>query len=226
MTKLRAGLLVLFLTAGSLTACSGKEAKSVAFTAVAAKAMLDGRFDDAISSLTTAIEHDPKNARAYSYRGECHYYLKDFDKAIADLDRALALDPDRPTTLSVRGLARAARDGYSEGAIKDSEKACSLGVKKACSRAKEYSKRRKVDRANTLYAKGVEIFKAGRIDEAISLFTESITLNPTLLPDSHGYRAKAYAVKGDTASALRDYAEACRLGNDFCCKEAAKLRSP
>jgi tetratricopeptide (TPR) repeat protein len=52
--------------------------------------------DDALSAiedLTRAIELEPDRADAYYQRGRCHALLGKRDDALADYDRAIALDP-------------------------------------------------------------------------------------------------------------------------------------
>jgi tetratricopeptide (TPR) repeat protein len=65
-----------------------------------------GRFRDAIVSLTRALIADPKLPDAYRRRADCQYILVPvlggdtqayYDRAVADYDVALALDPDAYT---------------------------------------------------------------------------------------------------------------------------------
>jgi tetratricopeptide (TPR) repeat protein len=53
--------------------------------------------DQLLSDLQTyedAIERDPSNAAAYSFLGEVHLRLRNFDEATAEFEKALELDPE------------------------------------------------------------------------------------------------------------------------------------
>jgi tetratricopeptide (TPR) repeat protein len=62
------------------------------------------RFNEGIKLLTSALKHGDK-LWFYQERGRCHYFLKNYDKALLDYDRALALHPESVTTLSWRSWA-------------------------------------------------------------------------------------------------------------------------
>lgn len=47
----------------------------------------------AMEGVEKAIAHNPKNARAFFYRGLCFYSRKDWPTAIADFEKAMELDP-------------------------------------------------------------------------------------------------------------------------------------
>jgi len=47
-------------------------------------------YDGAISSFTEAAAFNPNDSNAYLMRGQCFYYLRQFQKAIEDFDRAQA----------------------------------------------------------------------------------------------------------------------------------------
>ncbi len=68
-----------------------------------------GRKDyvQSIEYLTLALGQQPDHAMALTRRGMSQYYLKDYEAALADLQRASELDPDIPMLSSY--LARAER---------------------------------------------------------------------------------------------------------------------
>lgn len=51
-----------------------------------------GKTDEGIKYLDRAIELDPKNERAYIYRGELHFFREDYAKTIEDFEKAAALN--------------------------------------------------------------------------------------------------------------------------------------
>lgn len=62
-----------------------------------------GRVDDALAELSEILRRDTGNAVAHYQRGLLLYTEKgDLDAALADLDRALALDPEDTTTRLIR----------------------------------------------------------------------------------------------------------------------------
>ncbi|MFJ8563111.1 tetratricopeptide repeat protein, partial [Streptomyces microflavus] len=52
-----------------------------------------GRYDQAITDLTAALELDPTDAWALAARGQAHRQAGRYDQAITDLTAALELDP-------------------------------------------------------------------------------------------------------------------------------------
>lgn len=63
----------------------------------------------ALSACTAALarlgDHDPARAEFYVCRGRAQYRLAQYDAAIGDFDRALALDPRLAEAYANRGLA-------------------------------------------------------------------------------------------------------------------------
>jgi len=53
-----------------------------------------GQSREAAEIYTEILRHDPNNARAYGFRGGCYATLRENDKAIADLLRAIELNPN------------------------------------------------------------------------------------------------------------------------------------
>jgi hypothetical protein len=83
----------------------------------AADALLfTGQFEDARSRAEKVLAKDPKNVRAHTVRGLATAGLKDTDRAVDEIQKALELDPSRATTyanLAVLQLGAAARRGGS-----------------------------------------------------------------------------------------------------------------
>src|SRR6266542_3780046 len=62
-----------------------------------------GNREDAIELATKAIETEPKNAKAYYVRGRFYAEVRQPQKAVQDLNQALALDPAIPLAYYQRG---------------------------------------------------------------------------------------------------------------------------
>jgi len=72
-----------------------------------------------------AIEINPNDADAHTYRGGAYTSKKDDDKALPDLDRAIALNPKQGAAFGVRGTLRIEKQQYPE-AVADLDRAIEL----------------------------------------------------------------------------------------------------
>jgi tetratricopeptide (TPR) repeat protein len=66
--------------------------------------------DNAIADWNSAINRDPRDARAYRQRGGAYFKKGDFSLAIADYSRAIELEPKEAKGYFNRGLVYQARD--------------------------------------------------------------------------------------------------------------------
>lgn len=71
------------------------------------------------------MELAPEDAYIYDSRGEAYYGLEEFEKALADYDKALELDPTMSTSYKYRGFVQQAL-GNAEQAIADLEQYLTL----------------------------------------------------------------------------------------------------
>lgn len=84
-----------------------------------------GKYEDAITDYTRAIEIDPGKADYYVNRGIAYLNMKQFDLAIADFDKAIELDPTLAIAYANRGCAYASK-GLLDLAISDFKKTIEL----------------------------------------------------------------------------------------------------
>ncbi len=68
--------------------------------------LLRERAEDAIRFATTSIKQDSNNLPAYRVRASAYLHLDQPEKALADLDRAVELNPEGADLLELRGTAR------------------------------------------------------------------------------------------------------------------------
>jgi tetratricopeptide (TPR) repeat protein len=54
-----------------------------------------GQYQQAAEALQAAVAQNPRNPSLYYWLGRCYYEIRDFNGAISNWDRAVALDPDR-----------------------------------------------------------------------------------------------------------------------------------
>jgi tetratricopeptide (TPR) repeat protein len=66
--------------------------------------LIGNNSSEALEYLNRAIQIEPNNANAYANRGMARFNLQDYEGAIADYDRSIALDPNHP------GVPRTRRD--------------------------------------------------------------------------------------------------------------------
>ncbi len=66
-----------------------------------------GRYRDAIATFTEGIEKHPEDARLYRHRGHRWITVRQFDRAIADLERAAALVRGKPDEIEPDGAPNA-----------------------------------------------------------------------------------------------------------------------
>jgi tetratricopeptide (TPR) repeat protein len=133
-------------------------------------------------------------------RGTAYYAKGDYDRAIADLDEALRLEPKYAAAFNQRGYAYAAK-GNQDHAIADYKEAIRLQPKFVVA----------------LTARGTANYAKGDYDRAIDDYSEAIRLyskSPeTFLSRGAAYvsRGGAYDEKGDHVRAIADFGEAIRL---------------
>ncbi|BCS97507.1 hypothetical protein DSLASN_31390 [Desulfoluna limicola] len=107
-----------------------------------------GRYMEAISYYTHAIDAAPAYFEAYYNRGLTWHSMKLFYKAIVDLDRALELRPNNPDVLYYRGLAYEATGQYTE-ALADIQIASGKGNRQAKKHLKSGELKRKAQKKGT-----------------------------------------------------------------------------
>lgn len=107
-----------------------------------------GRYMDAVSCYTRAINSAPTYFEAYYNRGLTWHSMKLFYKAIVDLDRALELRPNNPDVLYYRGLAYEATGQFRE-ALSDIQIASGKGNRQAKKHLKSGDLKRKARKKGT-----------------------------------------------------------------------------
>jgi tetratricopeptide (TPR) repeat protein len=141
---------------------------------------------DGVTLWTSVLAEYPALPMAYAQRAWSYHQQGDAARAMADLDRALALDPSDGDALSTRGTVYFAAGDYSR-ALEDLNGAV---------RARPYS-------ASVRNNRGTALLAVGKYDEAIADFTRAIELRPRF---AEGYlnRALARGVKKEFALAVPD----------------------
>ncbi|HZS09949.1 MAG TPA: tetratricopeptide repeat protein [Blastocatellia bacterium] len=161
------------------------------------------RDTDLSESLTARIRIiDPHLAAVYFKRGAARKAKGEFDEAIADFDRALAVKPRFVEALIHRGNAWHLK-GESEKAIADFSRAIALDSR----RVEAYNNR------------GIARQAAGDIAGAIADFDHSIALAPDS-SEAWNNRGAAHCVRGEIDAAMADLDRAIALNPDFALAHA------
>jgi lipoprotein NlpI len=129
----------------------------------------------------------------YGNRGKAYLDKGDNDRAIADFNQAISIDPKNPVPFNNRGVAYR-KKGDNDRAIADYNQAISLNPKDH----------------DAYYNRGIAYRNKGDHDHAMSDYNKAISLNPKD-PDFFNNRAFVYRVNGDFDHAISDYSEAIRL---------------
>jgi tetratricopeptide (TPR) repeat protein len=201
-----------------------------------------GDYPGAIAQYSEAIRLDPGNAAARQARGEVYFASaglakgnRDIDKArdytekaIADFDVALEIDPALTAVWFNRGRAHADK-GDVDRAIADYSEAVARDaamVSAFVNRGVAYARKDALEKAAADFDAAIRLapkhvgahFNRGMIrfqqadwDRAIADFSEVIRLAPDDAAPAYTARGDAYEKKGDDVRAAADYAQAERL---------------
>lgn len=139
-----------------------------------------------LADLDCVVNHAPKAAWGWAWRGQTRLSLMDYDGALEDLNKAIALDSRFAYSFAWRGevLRRLGRGGES---LLDFNKALSLD--KSCVWAHAWRGRLRLD--------------AGELDSSIDDLTRAVTMNRRL-GLAYLWRFEARKRLGETAKALED----------------------
>jgi len=132
-------------------------------------------------------------AAIYVSRGVEYKNKRGLDRAIADFDQAIQLDPNHATALTKRGDAHAAK-GDHDRAIADYDRAIKIDP----------------NNADLFNSRGTAYNAKGDRDRAIASYSRAIAINPS---DAKAFynRANAYYAKNDRDRAMADYDSAIAL---------------
>lgn len=132
-------------------------------------------------------------AEAYRIRGHELSVNGEHDRAIADLDTAIRIDPSFPHAYTTRGLAYASKGDYAR-AIAD----CDRAIRMAPQMPRNYRDR------------GIVYRIKGDYEHAAADFNRAIRLDPTYA-SAYQHRAIVYRLEGDLDRSLSDYDQAIAL---------------
>ena len=160
-----------------------------------------GNYDLAIDYYTRCLKSVDlsigNQAIFYNNRGEVYYRKGEYDRAIADYDQALRLDPDYAGVYNNRGLAYL-NTGEYDRAIANYDQALRLDP----------------EFAFAYNGRGSVYIRKGKYDRAIADFDQALRLDPDYALAYNG-RGNAYTGKGEHDRAIADFDQALRLDPDY-----------
>jgi tetratricopeptide (TPR) repeat protein len=182
------------MLAAALTCVAPARAQSPAYVE---KCVRGQSADERLDGCTTAIRSGRYKGKdlawAFNNRGAAYYYKRDYDRAVADYEEAIRLDPKSAAGYTGRGYAWQAKGDYDR-AFADYDEAIRLDPKYATA----YQ-----DRGSAWESKG-------EYDRAIADYDEAIRLDPKHAK-TYQDRGNAWRAKGEFDRAIADYDEAIRL---------------
>ena len=150
--------------------------------------------DIVASACSTVIASGAADAKslgvAYGKRGNAHHDKGEYDRAIADYTKAVAINPSDAVIYNNRGIAYRAK-GDNDSAIADYSKVIEIDPRDAVA----YDNR------------GIAYRAKGDYDSAIADHTRAIAIDPELA-SAYNNRGIAYRAKGDNDSAITDHTKA------------------
>jgi len=155
-----------------------------------------GDFNSVIDDCTAAIQFSPASSM-YRLRAVAFGCLGQLDRAMADCDRALALDPKNAVALCDRGNVFLGKKDPAK-AMADYDQAILLDPKQA----------------GAYYNRGTARAQQREYDKAMGDFDRAIELDATLDWAWHN-RASVRVARGQLAKAIEEYSEALRLGTNY-----------
>jgi tetratricopeptide (TPR) repeat protein len=185
--------------------------EALAYIKTADKFFQDNNYPQAIVYYTKAINIDPKNCYPLTKRGNCYKMIQQYDKAIEDLFKSVALDDNFENNQSIAECQLFKKDfssavKYFDKSLIKIEEIEKIDTGEMSGR--DYG----ATKARTLNNQAYCYFNMQQIDKAIDCSTKGIKANPNY-PNNYCIRGIVYLQKGNRSEAIRDLQNASRLGD-------------
>ncbi len=183
----------------------------------------------AVRDCTGAIRYEPECAHAYRYRGQAYLARRQFERAAADLEQAVAMDatleaevlPLRAQAHQAWGeqLARADRQAdadaqFAQAKTLDPTIGPAINAADASDEAIELTAAKQViDSATESFERGMAHLGRRRYDEALTEFSAAIEARPDY-PEAYLRRGETLLIMNFPDTAVKDLEQAIRFGGD------------
>jgi len=146
---------------------------------------------------TDVIEKQPNISAAYNNRGNVYYQQANWNKALADFQKAIEFNPKYPNSYSNRGSVNIYLGKFKES-LQDNEKALTINPKFA----------------EAWLGKGVALYNLNRLPESVECYNKAISLIPNF-PNAYNNRGGSYFKMKEYDKAINDFNTALRLSNNY-----------
>lgn len=157
-----------------------------------------------MAELTEAIRLEPHNATCLTRRAKCFRDLGEYEKALADANKAIRIDPRLHDAWVVRGLIRLHRLEY-DPAVSDFNEA------QAAERDLTEAIQLVPNNGYAYLARARANWRLNRPEHAVADFDKAITLLPKSPPYGYVARGQYYKCRGLLDLAIADFTQAIRL---------------
>lgn len=210
------------------------------------KMLQEKNWSEAVRMASAAISIDPFYTDAYALRSWAYLECGFLDKALADAEQALQLDPENALALNNRALCDL-RGGHAVRAGKDLHKACLLDLEAGCdnlSRVTDYYLRKAEEAFRKHDWDGVIKYTSEipenevaisvrcgayankmQFEKAMTDCDAAIKMNPN---SASAYNNKGYTLEliGKKKDAALNYEFACNLKSPLGCANLKRLTAP
>lgn len=139
------------------------------------------------------VHKSPHKARPYLNRGLSYFLKNDFDRALADYNKAVSFDPNYEMAYNNRGIVYK-EQGHLTEALSDFNKSIAIEPNSS----EPYANR------------GAVLIKLEKYDQALADFNKALEGNP-YNAKGYNYRGVTYAKKGDSTKALADLTKSIEM---------------
>jgi len=177
------------------------------------QSVLSRNWPEAIRTASVAISLDPIFLDPYINRAWAYNEKGLFDKAIADCNKVLEIEPGNAPAINNRGVAYF-RLGEKEKAIQEYRAACEKGLEVACDNFRDIVGYLPSEEIDVLLTKSAEFFNSEKYNEVITICSRIINLEPnnvTAFTDRCGAEANLGMLK----EAKEDCLKSIELNPDY-----------
>jgi len=166
---------------------------SSAYFSKARNLLIAGKYPEAISCYEETIAFDGPQAVTYSFIGECHEKMEQYEQALINYDQSIALDPEWVDAWIGRGVVKDLQGKLPEAMV-----------------ALQHAVRLSAEHPDALYYYANALARSHRVEEALAHFTLLNRIEPQNLDGWMEHADLLLELKG-VGAALEKFAEAAQV---------------